>query len=32
VALTQPRSLEDNLADPMKRHWGMFAAKTTFHF
>jgi hypothetical protein len=32
VALTQPRTLEENLADPMKRHWGMFAAKTTFHF
>jgi len=32
VALTQPRSLEENLADPMKQHWGMFAAKTTFHF
>jgi hypothetical protein len=32
VALTQPRSLEEDLADPMKRHWGMFAAKTTFHF
>jgi len=32
VALTQPRSLEENLTDPMERHWGMFAAKTTFHF
>lgn len=32
VALTQPRTLEENLADPMKQHWGMFAAKTTFHF
>ncbi len=32
VALTQPRTLEENLDDPMKRHWGMFVAKTTFHF
>ena len=32
VALTQPRTLEENLADPMKQHWGMFAAKTTFYF
>ncbi len=32
VALTQPRTLEENLADPMSRHWSMFTAKTTFHF
>ena len=32
VALTQPCTLEENLADPMKRNWGMVAAKTTFHF
>jgi len=32
VALTQPRTREENLADPLEQHWGMFVAKTTFHF
>ena len=32
VALTEPQSLEEDLADPKERKWGMFAAKTTFHF
>ena len=32
VALTVPRPLEEDLADPKKRHWGMLTAKTTFHF
>lgn len=32
VGLTEPRQLAEDLADPQKRHWGMLAAKTTFHF
>lgn len=32
VALTEPQTIEENLADPKARRWGMFAAKTTFHF
>ena len=32
VALTNPRPHDVDLADPMKRKWGMVAAKTTFHF
>ena len=32
VALTEPRLLEDDLAEPKTRYWGMFAAKTTFYF
>jgi hypothetical protein len=32
VALTEPQTIEEDLADPKARRWGMFAAKTTFHF
>jgi hypothetical protein len=32
VSLTEPRLLSEDLADPKARHWGMFAAKTTFYF
>ncbi|MCB1184206.1 hypothetical protein KDM41_12290 [bacterium] len=32
VALAQPRSVAEDLADPLQQSWGLFAAKTTFHF
>jgi hypothetical protein len=32
VALTEDRPISEDLADPKSRKWGMFAAKTTFHF
>jgi hypothetical protein len=32
VALAQRRSLAENLADPLAKSWGMYAAKVTFHF
>lgn len=32
VALTEPLPVEESLADPEARHWGMFTVKTTFHF
>ena len=32
VAVTEPRAVGGDLADPKSRNWGMFAAKTTFHF
>jgi len=32
VALAEPISLEEHLADPLDRRWGMFAARTTFYF